>query len=80
MDLSGVLQFPGGIPTSRVNSAQQWDFPNAWAPLVALLVEALASSDVAKAREAAKGVGSQWVESNYLAWKKYGHMFEKVRH
>jgi len=30
----GVLDYPGGIPTSLLDSGEQWDFPNAWAPLV----------------------------------------------
>lgn len=30
----GVLNFPGGIPTSLIESGEQWDFPNAWPPLV----------------------------------------------
>ncbi|EPZ34027.1 Glycoside hydrolase, family 37 domain-containing protein [Rozella allomycis CSF55] len=31
--LNDPLQlFPGGVPTSLIESAQQWDFPNAWAP------------------------------------------------
>ena len=28
-----VLFYPGGIPTSLLNTSQQWDFPNGWAPL-----------------------------------------------
>lgn len=29
-----VLDFPGGLPTSLNYSGEQWDFPNAWPPLV----------------------------------------------
>lgn len=36
---SGALQFPGGVPTSLRNSGQQWDYPNAWAPLQHMLIE-----------------------------------------
>ena len=31
---SGVLDQPGGVPTSDIRTGQQWDFPNIWAPLV----------------------------------------------
>lgn len=36
---SGALHFPGGVPTSLRNSGQQWDYPNAWAPLQHMLIE-----------------------------------------
>lgn len=29
-----MLEYPGGIPTSLIKSGHQWDFPNAWPPLV----------------------------------------------
>lgn len=31
---TGALDYPGGIPVSLNSSGQQWDFPNAWPPLV----------------------------------------------
>ena len=37
----GVLGFPGGLPTSLIESGEQWDFPNAWPPLQHVAVEAL---------------------------------------
>jgi alpha,alpha-trehalase len=36
-----LQSFPGGVPTSRQFSGQQWDFPNAWPPLQWIVVEAL---------------------------------------
>jgi neutral trehalase len=38
---SGLLQ-PGGIAASLYETGQQWDFPNGWAPLQAMIIEALA--------------------------------------
>lgn len=35
IDQFGALQFPGGAPASLVETGQQWDFPNGWAPLQA---------------------------------------------
>lgn len=35
--------YPAGVPTSLVNTTQQWDFPNAWAPLQFWIIEALRS-------------------------------------
>lgn len=28
-----ILSFVGGVPTSMINSGQQWDYPNGWPPL-----------------------------------------------
>jgi alpha,alpha-trehalase len=33
--------YPGGIPTSFVNSSQQWDFPNQWPPEIYFIVNGL---------------------------------------
>ncbi|XP_058433133.1 trehalase-like isoform X2 [Marmota monax] len=35
---SQVLTYQHGIPTSLRNTGQQWDFPNAWAPLQDLVI------------------------------------------
>ncbi|XP_073922726.1 trehalase-like [Castor canadensis] len=35
---SKILTYQHGIPTSLSNTGQQWDFPNAWAPLQDLIV------------------------------------------
>ncbi|XP_058433135.1 trehalase-like isoform X4 [Marmota monax] len=37
---SQVLTYQHGIPTSLRNTGQQWDFPNAWAPLQDLVIRA----------------------------------------
>ena len=38
---TGAIYCKGGVPTSLVQSGQQWDFPNAWPPLQHVLVEGL---------------------------------------
>lgn len=35
---SQILTYQHGIPTSLRKTAQQWDFPNAWAPLQDLVI------------------------------------------
>ena len=40
---SGLLQVGGVLTTDSQNTGQQWDSPNAWAPLVLLTVEGLRS-------------------------------------
>ena len=38
-----VENFNGSIPTSLIESGQQWDYPNAWAPLQSIIIESLNS-------------------------------------
>ncbi|PAC66858.1 hypothetical protein CGS27_30990, partial [Enterobacter cloacae] len=38
---SSRLLKPGGISTTTINSGQQWDAPNGWAPLQWVAVEGL---------------------------------------
>lgn len=76
---AGALIWDGGIPTSLVNTTQQWDFPNAWPPLQHLFVESLDTLDYGPAQELAFDTAQKWVASNYLAYKKYNNtMYEKV--
>ena len=70
----GVLSFPGGIPTSFLDSSQQWDMPNAWAPLQYFAILALEELDMASEAESLAHV---WLASNYAALNTTGYMFEK---
>jgi len=78
---SGALGHPGGLPTSLVESGEQWDFPNAWAPLVHMTVEALDNTQHLDAIRLAFDLATNWTQTNYLAWTQYneteGGMFEK---
>uniref|UniRef100_A0A915DSB1 Trehalase n=1 Tax=Ditylenchus dipsaci TaxID=166011 RepID=A0A915DSB1_9BILA len=42
---TGVLAFPGGLPSSLITSGQQWDFPNAWAPTTWVIINGLRSAE-----------------------------------
>ena len=42
--LQSGLVMDGGVVTTLNNNTQQWDFPNAWAPLQWMLVQGLASA------------------------------------
>lgn len=76
----GLLDYPGGIPTSLdKTSTQQWDFPNAWAPLQWFPVLAWYNSIDEDLHEAASLIANTWLNSTYSGWLKYnGSMFEKV--
>jgi len=72
----GILNYPGGVPTSIILSNQQWDFPNAWPPLQWFLVKSLENLGV---EDQATFLVEQWVESNYAGFIKNNtkEMYEK---
>ena len=76
----GVFEYPGGLPTSLNESGQQWDFPNAWAPLQWFLVKSFEGSDDKDLKDISTSTLNKWLESTYEAWIKYNNsMFGKVR-
>ena len=76
----GVFEYPGGLPTSLNESGQQWDFPNAWAPLQWFLVKSFEGSDDKDLKDISTSTLNKWLQSTYEAWIKYNNsMFEKVR-
>ena len=83
----GVLGFSGGLPTSLIESGEQWDFPNAWPPLQHVAVEALdpsrirdqfsTSSSPSEMHQAGFNLAKRFLENAFISWKKTGHMYEK---
>lgn len=72
---AGVLDFPGGLPTSMISSGQQWDFPNSWAPTTWIIIEGLRNNNM---QELAKAIAEKWVRKNYTMWANTGgRMYEK---
>ena len=76
----GLLDYPGGIPASLNKlTTQQWDFPNAWAPLQWFPVVGWYSSTSAKLRDAAHSIAQTWITTTLVAWEANNQsMFEKV--
>ncbi|XP_060876009.1 trehalase-like [Metopolophium dirhodum] len=72
-----ILNYVGGIPTTLRESGQQWDFPNAWAPLQYITVMALDNTGHRDAKILASKIASKWICNNYLAFKRENEMFEK---
>ncbi|XP_057520441.1 probable trehalase [Amaranthus tricolor] len=73
---SGLIH-PAGISTSLTNSGQQWDFPNGWAPMQHLIIEALAKSRSKEAYLMAEDLAVRWIRTNHASFKKTGDMHEK---
>ncbi|XP_075404901.1 trehalase isoform X2 [Tenrec ecaudatus] len=72
-----ILIFKHGIPTSLQNSGQQWDFPNAWAPLQDLVIRGLAKSSSPRAQEVAFQLAQNWIRTNFDVYSKTSAMYEK---
>lgn len=73
----GVLDFEGGTPSSLKRSGEQWDLPNAWPPLQAIIVQALANTGTEEGKEIAEQLAKQWVTANMIGYERTGYMFEK---
>lgn len=72
-----VLNYAGGVPSSLDNTGEQWDFPNAWAPLQDIVVRGLHNTKYPPALRVASTLAKKWVNSNMLAFQSTGAMFEK---
>ena len=54
---SGLIRAAGAMTTNQVSSEQQWDAPNAWAPLQAMLVHGLTATYAPLAASSGEGRG-----------------------
>ncbi|SMB93865.1 Alpha,alpha-trehalase [Hymenobacter roseosalivarius DSM 11622] len=65
---------PGGLLTTLNASGQQWDAPNAWAPLQYMAIRGLENY---RQRELAGTVASRWVALNSNVFRQTGKLLEK---
>ena len=70
LDRHNITGYPGGIPTSLMDSGQQWDFPVGWAPLQYIVVLGLqkAGKYNKEADELALTFARQWVLNVYQTY------------
>ena len=64
----------GGLVTTTIESGQQWDAPNGWAPLQWIAVKGLADygeSDLART------IASRWMNNVSAAYRRTGKLMEK---
>ncbi|CAL8082201.1 unnamed protein product [Orchesella dallaii] len=76
---SGAVNERGGVPTSSFQSGEQWDYPNGWAPLQHVIVDALDKTGDEEAKSLAFELADKWIRNNYKAFLQSSpnHMFEK---
>jgi len=78
LQASGLLQAGGALTTLEKNG-QQWDAPNAWAPLQLMLIEGLDGirGKFGGAGPLADNLASIWLRTSFVAWRRTGLMYEK---
>ncbi|XP_017378952.1 trehalase isoform X1 [Cebus imitator] len=74
---SQILTYQYGIPTSLQKTGQQWDFPNAWAPLQDLVIRGLAKAALPRAQEVAFQLAQNWIRTNFDVYSRKSAMYEK---
>uniref|UniRef100_A0A8C9KJT7 Trehalase n=1 Tax=Panthera tigris altaica TaxID=74533 RepID=A0A8C9KJT7_PANTA len=74
-----ILTYQYGIPTSLQKTGQQWDFPNAWAPLQDLVIRGLAKCPSPRAQEVAFQLAQNWILTNFEVYSRKSAMYEKQR-
>ncbi|KAL3272825.1 hypothetical protein HHI36_014284 [Cryptolaemus montrouzieri] len=72
-----ILSFKGGIPTSLIDTGEQWDLPNAWPPLQSIAILGLLRSGSDKGRYFARRLAKQWIDVNWNIFKASRVMYEK---
>jgi alpha,alpha-trehalase len=64
----------GGLVTTLNTNGQQWDSPNAWAPLQYMAIYSLINYHQSRL---AKDIAMAWIKTNIRAFKKTGKLMEK---
>src|ERR1700743_764621 len=65
---------PGGLVTTVKRSGQQWDSPNAWAPLQYIAIEGLNNYNQSGL---ARSVAANWIRTNLGVFNDTGKLMEK---
>ena len=69
----GLLR-PGGLATTQVNTGQQWDEPNGWAPLQYLAVIGLRRYSEP---DLARDIATRWIRTDVAYYQRTGKLVEK---
>lgn len=64
----------GGLTSTLVNTGQQWDAPNGWAPLQWMAIKGLRNYDKV---DLANDIKTKWVSQNLRVYRNTGKMVEK---
>ncbi len=64
----------GGVVTTLINTNQQWDWPNGWAPLQWITIKGLDNYDQ---KDLATEIAKRWSALNIKVYKETGKLMEK---
>jgi alpha,alpha-trehalase len=73
-DLPGGLSTTAAHPRSLSEMPEQWAYPNGWAPLQLIVVEALERYGY---HQEAKTVARKWLRTNLTTFETFGEFYEK---
>jgi alpha,alpha-trehalase len=73
---SGLLQI-GGVLSTHLDSGQQWDAPNTWAPHQSLIVQVLLQLNTTESVALAETVALRWINTTFLGFQTTKMMHEK---
>jgi len=65
---------PGGVVTTVIDSGQQWDLPNGWAPLQWITIQGLRAHGCGRL---AAEIAQRWVRLNRDSFARTGQLLEK---
>jgi alpha,alpha-trehalase len=65
---------PGGLVTTLNRSGQQWDSPNAWAPLQYMAIDGLSKNNQSTL---ARNIAITWIQTNLGVFNETGKLMEK---
>ncbi|RNA25758.1 putative trehalase [Brachionus plicatilis] len=71
---SMLFNHVSGIPVSNIESKQQWDFPNVWAPYNYWMVDYLRLTG---RKDVALNIAQRFVNTVYHGWLRTNYIFEK---
>ncbi|CAB0019523.1 unnamed protein product [Nesidiocoris tenuis] len=69
-----LWKLKGGMPSTLCFSGEQWDWPNAWAPLQLIASEGFRNVGLT---ELAFDVANNWTNNNFSGYLKHNLIFEK---
>ena len=76
LEASGLVR-EFGVQATCATTGEQWDAPNAWPPLVDMLVEGLLGLDHDGASQLARSIGTAWLASVKAGFEASGAFFYK---
>ncbi len=68
------LLAPGGIVTTKIDSGQQWDAPNGWAPLQWIAIKGFENYEI---NDLSADIANRWIRVNTKVYANTSKMMEK---